>query len=80
MHFPSGSGGKESVCNAGDLGSSPGSGRFPGEENGNPLQYFCLENLHGQRSLVVYSTWGHKKSDTTESNTYGTLAIHIFLV
>ena len=36
--------GKESACNAGDLGSIPGSGRSPGEENGNPLQYFCLEN------------------------------------
>ena len=38
--FPGGSDGKESVCNAGD----PGSGRSPGEENGNPLQYSCLEN------------------------------------
>ena len=34
----------ESVCNVGDLGSIPGSGRSPGEENGNPLQYSCLEN------------------------------------
>ena len=41
--FPCGPGGKESACNAGDLGSVPGSGRFPGEENGNPLQYSCLE-------------------------------------
>ena len=37
--------GKESACNAGDLGSIPGSGRSPGEENGNPLQYSCLENF-----------------------------------
>ena len=44
MHFPSGSDGKESACNAGALGSIPGSGRFPGEGNGNPLQYSCLEN------------------------------------
>ena len=36
--------GKESACNAGDLGSIPGSGRCPGEENGHPLQYSCLEN------------------------------------
>ena len=43
--FPSGSDGKESICNAGDLGSIPGSGRSPGEGNGNPLQYSCLENL-----------------------------------
>ena len=42
--FPGGSDSKASVYNAGDLGSIPGSGRFPGEENGNPLQYSCLEN------------------------------------
>ena len=36
--------GKESTCNVGDLGSIPGLGRFPGEGNGNPLQYSCLEN------------------------------------
>ena len=39
-----GSEGKASACNAGDLGSTPGSGRSPGEGNGNPLRYFCLEN------------------------------------
>ena len=43
--FPCGSVGKESACNAGDLGLIPGSGRSPGEGNGNPLQYPCLENL-----------------------------------
>ena len=43
-HFPGGSDGKASVYNVGDLGSIPGSGRFPGEGNGNPLQYSCLEN------------------------------------
>ena len=42
--FPRGSEGKESACNAGDLDSIPGSGRSPGEENGNQLQYSCLEN------------------------------------
>ena len=42
--FPGGSDGKESACNAGDLGSIPGSGRSPGEGNGNPLQHSCLEN------------------------------------
>ncbi|CAI9154028.1 unnamed protein product [Rangifer tarandus platyrhynchus] len=41
--FPGGSDGKESVCNAKDLGSIPGLGRSPGEENSNPLQYSCLE-------------------------------------
>ena len=44
MGFLGGSDDKESDCNAGDLGSIPGSGRFPGEGNGNPLQYSCLEN------------------------------------
>ena len=40
--FPGDSDGKESACNAADLGSIPGSGRSPGERNGNLLQYFCL--------------------------------------
>ena len=43
IHFPCGSDGKASACNAGDLGSIPGSGRSSGEGNGNPLQYSCLE-------------------------------------
>ena len=42
--FPGGSDGKESACSAGDPGSIPGLGRSPGEGNGNPLQYSCLEN------------------------------------
>ena len=44
LGFPGGSGGKESTCNAGDPGSIFGSGRTPGEGNGYPLQYSCLEN------------------------------------
>ena len=44
MGFPGGSDGKESACNAGDLGLIPGLGRFPGERNGYPFQYSCLEN------------------------------------
>ena len=44
MGFPSGSDGEESTCNVGHLGSIPGLGRSPGEGNGNPLQYSCLEN------------------------------------
>ena len=64
--FPSGSDGKESTCNVGNLGSIPGLGRSPGEGNGNPLQYSCMENPHGQRSLVGYSPWGRKESDMTE--------------
>ena len=42
--FPDGSEGKESACNAGDPCSVPGLGRSPGEGNGNPFQYYCLEN------------------------------------
>ena len=42
--FPGGSDGKEPACSAEDLGSIPGSGRSPGEGNGDPLQYSCLEN------------------------------------
>ena len=63
--FPGDSGGKDSVYNAGDLGSVPGSGRSPGEGNGIPLQYSCLENSM-DRNLVGYSTWCRKESDTTE--------------
>ena len=44
MGFSDSSDGKESACNVGDPGSIPGSGRSPGEGNGNPLQYSCLEN------------------------------------
>ena len=46
--FPSGSEGEKSACNVGDLGSIPGLGRFPGEGNGYPLQYSCLENSMGR--------------------------------
>ena len=66
MGFPGGSDGEEYACNAQDLGSIPGLGRSPGGGHGNPLQYSCQENPHGQRSLVGYSPCGHKESDTTE--------------
>ena len=46
--------GKESACNAGDLGLIPGWGRSPGEGNDYPLQYSCLEKFHGWRNLVGY--------------------------
>ena len=66
MGFPGDSDGKESACNTGDLGLITGLGRSPGEGNGNPLQYSCLENPQGPRSLVGYSPWGRKELDTTE--------------
>ena len=59
--FPCGSVGKESACNAGDLGSVPGLGRSPGEGNSYPLQYSGLEN-----SMGLYSPWSRKELDTTE--------------
>ena len=46
--------------------SLPGLGRSPGGGHGNPLQYSCLENPHGRRSLVGYSPWGHRESDMPE--------------
>ena len=64
--LPGGSDTKESPWNAGDLGSILGLGRSPGGWHGNLLQYSCLENPHGQRSLVGYSPRGHKESDMTE--------------
>ena len=48
------------------MGSISGWGRFPGGGTGNPLQYSCLENPHGQRSLGGYGPWGDKESDRTE--------------
>ena len=69
MGFPHGSDGKESAWNAGDLSSTPGSGSSPGEGNGNPLQDSCLEESHGQRSLVGHSPWHCKESDTSEQLT-----------
>jgi len=58
--------GKESAYNARGLSSIPGSGRSLGGGRGNPLQYSCLENLHGQRSLAGYSPQVCKESDMTE--------------
>ena len=65
--FSGDSGGKESTCNEGDLGSIPGlRRRSSGGGHGNPLQYSYLKNPHAQGSLVSYSPWGHRESDTTE--------------
>ena len=53
--FPGGLDGKQSACNVGDLGLIPGLGRSPKGGHGNPLQYPCPENPHGQKSLAGYS-------------------------
>ena len=64
LGFLGSSNGKESSCNAGDLGSISGLRRSPGEGNGNPHQYSCLGN-HMDRSVAGYSPWGHKELDMT---------------
>ena len=74
--FPGGSDGKESAYNAGDPGSIPGSGRNPGEGNGNLLQYTWLGKPNGWRSLVGYSPWGRKESDTTERLHFTSILFH----
>ena len=61
--FLGSSDGKDTGCSAGDPGSIPVSGRSPGEGNGNPLQYSCLEN-------PMDRPWGHKKLDMTEQLTH----------
>ena len=64
--FPGGPDSKELACIAGDSGSILGSGRSPGEGNGNPLQYFCLENSMDRGACRTTVHGGHKESDMTE--------------
>ena len=66
MIFPGGLDGKASAYNAEDLGSIPGLGRSPGEGNGNPLQFPCLENLMDGGTWLGYSPWAPKDLETTE--------------
>ena len=65
--------GKESTCNAGDVGSIPESGRFPGGGHGTPV--FLPGESHGQRSLAGYSPQGCKELDMTEATEHA----HLFL-
>ena len=76
--FPSGSDSKESACNAGDLGSVPGSGRSPGERNGNPLQYSCLKNPM-DRGAWWATVYGVAKSWTQLSYKCFSLTMYTFL-
>ena len=84
LGFPGGSEVKASACNAGDLGSTPGSGRSPGEGNGNPLQCSCLENpmdggawwatVHGVTELDMTDArrdWGQQEKGMTEDEMAG---------
>ena len=66
MGFPGGSDGKESPCNAGDLGSIPGLERFPWRREWLPTPVFLPGESHEQRSLVGYSPWGRREWDTIE--------------
>ena len=65
LGFPGGSDGKESTCNTGNLGSIPGSGRSPGEENSNPLQYSCLGNPMEDEPGRLQSTGSQKAKQST---------------
>ena len=65
MGFPGGSVVKNPPANAGDLGLIPGSGRSPGGRNGNPLQYFCLENPMDRGAWQAIVPGIAKELDTT---------------
>ena len=77
--FPGGSDGKASACNAGDLGSIPGLGRSPGEGNGNPLQYSCLENPTDGGAWLA-TVHGVAKSRTRLSNFTFTFKVYSRLI
>ena len=68
--------GKESACNAGDMGSTPGLGRSAVGGHGNPLPYSCLENPHGQKSLVGYSPRGYEEHDSDTQTRLSNQAQH----
>ena len=78
--FPGGLDGKAFVYNAGDLGSIPGSGRSAGEGNGNPLQYYCLENPM-DRGAWQAAVYGVAKSRTRlrDFTSWVFLRVHLFL-
>ena len=74
LDFSGGSDGKESACNAGDLGLIPGLGRSPGEGQLTPV--FLSGESHGQMSLAGYSPWGCKESDMTERLSTAQTIVH----
>ena len=80
--FSGDSDGKESACSAGDLDWIPGSGRFPGERNGNPLQYSCLENPmdRGAWRAIVHGVTGVEHDLATKSHTIHEHGLSIYLV
>ena len=82
MAFPGGLEGKESACNAGDLGLIPGLGRSFREGNGYPLQYSCLENSKDRGVWRATVTWVTKELDRTEqlTLTHSSVDGHLFLI
>ena len=68
--FPASSNGKESACNAGDLGLIPGVRKIPWRKTWQPTPVFLPGKSHGQRSLAGYSPWSGKELDTTMTNTH----------
>ena len=68
---------KESTCNARDMDLIPCSGRSPGGGHGNLLQYSCLENPHGQRSLAGYSPWVCKALDMTAVTKHASKTLYV---
>ena len=66
LGFPGGLDGKEPSCNAGDLDLIPGLGRSPGEGNGNPLQYSCLENFTDRGAWQARAMGSQRAPDMTE--------------
>ena len=66
LSFPGGSDGRESACNAGELGSTPGSWKIPWRREWQLIPVFLLGEFHGQRSLEGYSLGNRRESDTTE--------------
>ena len=76
--FPGGSDGKEPVCHAGDLGSISGSGRFPREGNGYPLQYSCLEKSK-DRGAWWATDYGVTESDTAEAIEHDCMPLKVII-
>ena len=81
MGFPGGSDSKHSACTVRDPGSIPGLERSPGEGNGNPLQYSCLENpMDREAWWATYSPWDRKEVDMSERLSMTTTTKHLIFV
>ena len=78
LGFPGGSDSQESACNAEDLGSTPGSGRSPGEGNGDPPQYSCLENSLDRGAWQARVRGARKELNITEQLTQAQHVLSIF--